>query len=224
MLEIDDTARAAHRGTAIGAFRASGLGGRDPGPGLGPRRSEAEALLRKRWDGSSRDQIGSAEPFRAYRDYFARWGRTYPVILQVESVAVKGRSLAMGDPLLEAMFIAELESGVLTACHDVGAQLGRLRLSAATGAERFVLLGGKEKPIPAGDLILGDELGIVASVLLGPDDRTRVVPATSEALFVAYGPPGGGSPRVEEHLRDLGSCLRLACPACAVGEIWIAVA
>jgi DNA/RNA-binding domain of Phe-tRNA-synthetase-like protein len=73
-------------------------------------------------------------------------------------------------------------------------------------------LGGSEKTPPEGDLIMRDAEGLVASVLLGPDSRTRMAPSTSRALFVVYSPPGIGAEELEAGLDRIEEAVALACP------------
>jgi DNA/RNA-binding domain of Phe-tRNA-synthetase-like protein len=124
----------------------------------------------------------------------------------------------MPDPLVQAMFAAELESTLLTAGHDSGSLRAPLALGVATGAESMPSLGGAEKLPPAGDLVMRDAQGIVASVLLGPDARTSIAPTTASLLFVVYAPPEIAEARLLIHLERLAALSALACPALRAGE------
>ncbi len=55
----------------------------------------------------------------AYERYYKRFDKTYHVQLQVESIVLKGKNLPDVSPLVDANFIAEIETFVLTAGHDV---------------------------------------------------------------------------------------------------------
>ena len=50
----------------------------------------------------------------AYRLYYRRFRNTYHVLLQVESIAKKGKRLPDISPLVDANFIAEVETLVLS--------------------------------------------------------------------------------------------------------------
>ena len=41
-----------------------------------------------------------------------------------------------------------------------------------------------------GDMYIRDHVGVVSSVLYGPDDRTRIVPGTRRVVFCVYAPAG----------------------------------
>jgi DNA/RNA-binding domain of Phe-tRNA-synthetase-like protein len=97
--------------------------------------------------------------------------------------------------MLESKFSAELENLLLTAGHALGAVQGLVRLEAAQGNEIYQTLSGECKILKPGDIFMADELGVISSVLYGPDRRTRLVPGTQEGLFTVYA--------VEEFLREL---------------------
>ncbi len=161
-----------------------------------------------------RAAVRAQEPVPAYRAYYKRFRKTYPVAQQVESVAVKGRRIPRRPPLVMAMFAAELKNLVLTAGHDRLALEGGVRLVSARGGESFQRLDGREQLLKAGDMFMADQAGIIADVVYGPDRRTRILPSTSEVLFVAYAPAGVGPERVLGHLRDLeGYCRLLSADA-----------
>ena len=62
---------------------------------------------------------------QAYAAYYERFNKTYHVQLQLESVALKGKSIPRVSALVEAMFMAELENLLLTAGHDLDVVQGR---------------------------------------------------------------------------------------------------
>src|SRR3972149_5587868 len=98
---------------------------------------------------------GGAEPPRAlprlqaYAAYYKRWGKTYHVQLQLESVALKGKPITRASALVSAMVASELEHLLLTAGHDLDAVAPPVTLTVAAGAEGYQLLGGRGQA-PAG--------------------------------------------------------------------------
>jgi len=62
--------------------------------------------------------IGDASIENA-RDIHTRFNKTYHIQLQLESIVLKGKSLPDVLPAVAANFIAEMETLVLTAGHDV---------------------------------------------------------------------------------------------------------
>ena len=80
----------------------------------------------------------------------------------------------MPDPLVRAMFTAELDGMLLSSGHDLSALDEPVCVDLASGPEADADLRRAEKTPPAGDLVMRDAQRIVASVLLGPDSRTAI--------------------------------------------------
>lgn len=174
-----------------------------------------EARLRERFPGETID----ADPVaRAYAQYFRRHGGRYPVVHQAKTV-LAGRSIESNSALVEAMFTAELDSLVLTSGHDLGALRFPLGVDVAVAGNAYTMLSGKDRALKAGDMIVRDAEGIIASVAYGPDDRTRLRPDTDAALFGAWCPVGISPMIVEAHLEKLAALLRQEWPASTVEPV-----
>ncbi len=171
-----------------------------------------EGRLRARFAGSDRTALRALPPLQAYAAYYKRYGKTYHVQLQLESVALKGKPITRSSALVSAMVTTELTHLLLTAGHDLGAIEPPVTLTVASGQERYRLLGGREQALQAGDMMMTDARGIISSVLYGPDERTRLHPETRGVLFAVYVPPGIAARAVAEHLDDLGTAIRLFSP------------
>jgi hypothetical protein len=217
-LGVSSEAREAYAGWRIGLLELGGLLPRGGGAALEAEVERVEAGLRASCGGIGRRDLARLEPLRPYAEHFSRSGRAYPVLLQAEAIASKGRRIEMPDPLVRAMFAAELESMLLTAGHDLGAMQGPITLGVAAGTESMPTLGGAEKRPPPGDLVMRDAEGIVASVLLGPDARTSIGPASASLLFVVYAPPEVREAGLRAHLERLAALAALACPGLSAGE------
>ena len=100
--------------------------------------------------------------------------------------------------------MAELKNLLLTAGHDLEAVRGDLGVAAATGTETYQLLDGQQHALQPGDMFIQDQVGILSSIIHGPDQRTRITPDTTHVLFTVYAPAGISEDRVREHLTDLG--------------------
>jgi DNA/RNA-binding domain of Phe-tRNA-synthetase-like protein len=137
-------------------------------------------------------------------------------------VVLKARPLASGTALVQAMFMAELESQLLTAGHDLDAMAPPLTIAAARGDERYVRLDGQPQILKANDMYMADAEGVVSSVIYGPDHRTRITAATGKVVFVTYAPEGIDDDAVRRHLATLATYVRIVSPAAeqeAVG-VW----
>ena len=77
--------------------------------------------------------------------------------------------------------MAEIDSRVLTAGHDLGSIQGTLKLDVATGGESYTLMRGTAQTPKAGDMMISDEEGIISSIIYGPDQRTQIRAGTRDA-------------------------------------------
>src|SRR3990167_5601308 len=180
---VTDAWRGAGPGAAGGGRAMRAVATPAGHPALERRVAEREAALRARFGGADRAALRALPRLQAYAAYYKRWGKTYHVQLQLESVALKGKPIARASALVSAMVASELEHLLLTAGHDLDAVAPPVTLTVAAGAERYQLLGGQEQALQAGDMTMADGRGTISSVLYGPDERTRFRPdAAIEAL------------------------------------------
>ncbi|MEW6232794.1 MAG: phenylalanine--tRNA ligase beta subunit-related protein [Chloroflexota bacterium] len=182
---------------------------------LDRHREELEDQLRTRF--ADRNALSTLKPIQAYNAYFKRYKKTYPVQLQLESVALEGKPIPRVAALVETMFMAELENLLLTAGHDLEAIQMPVRLDVAKGTEQYIRLNGQEQRLKAGDMMMADAQGVISSVIYGPDHRTRITPVTRHVFFAVYAPPGIGEQAVYQHLQDIQANVRLVAPEAQVG-------
>src|SRR3972149_5843430 len=121
MLHVSDSWQAAYPGASIGLLAMRGVNNPERHPLLQQRKAELEAELRSRYGGLDRAQLKALPALQAYGAYYRRFGKTYHLQLQLESGAWKGRPLPGAAALVEAMFMAELRSLLLTAGPGPGA-------------------------------------------------------------------------------------------------------
>jgi DNA/RNA-binding domain of Phe-tRNA-synthetase-like protein len=162
-----------------------------------------EDELRRRYAGMDRAGLRSDPVLRVYEEHYRRFDKTYHVQLQLESILVKGKAMPNGAGLVEAMFMAEIESRLLTAGHDLGAVDGNMKLDVATGNESYTLLRGTPQAPKAGDMMISDGSGIISSIVYGPDQRTQIRAETREAVFTVYAPAGIRTGAIVEHLKKI---------------------
>ena len=177
-----------------------------------------EARLRLQFPGETIE----AHPIaRAYAQYFRRYGGRYPVVHQAKTV-LTGRPIESNSALVEAMFTAELDSLILTSGHDLQTLRGPLTVDVAVAGDAYTRLSGKDQMLKAGDMVVRDAQGIIASVAHGPDARTRLQPETNAALFGAWCPVGIAPSIVEAHLARLAALIRQEWAEAAVEapELW----
>ncbi len=176
---------------------------------------EGEKATLATWLGAryaSREAIKADETLGSYAAYYKRFKKNYHVFFQVESVAVKGKPIPRVNALVEAMFMAELRHGLLTAGHDLGMVRGTVTLDCATGAENYETMSGEEKTLKAGDMYVRDEAGVLSSIIYGPDKRTQITEETREALFTTYAVDGITREAVRTQMEDIARWVRLFSP------------
>jgi DNA/RNA-binding domain of Phe-tRNA-synthetase-like protein len=210
-----------HPGACAGILAMTGVRNPETHAGLEACKEELTRQLRERFSGWDRAALGDLPALRAYGAYYKRFRKNYHVQFQLESVALKGKPIPRVAALVEAMFMAELQSLLLTAGHDLGAIRGAVRLDVADGSERCTLLNGQEQELKAGDMIMADEQGVISSVIHGPDRRTRITPATREVFFAVYAPTGIGEEAVREHLLSIRDHVGVVAPEARVVELQV---
>src|SRR5262249_5518157 len=215
-ISVADGWRAAHHGGAIGLLELSGIGAADGPARLGERKRATEALLRERYHGLTRQDIATLPVMSAYVRYYKRFGKTYHVQLQVESIVSKGKSLPDVMPLVDANFVAEVETLVLTAGHDATKLRGPISIDVSRDGDQMTQMSGALKPLLAGDMIMRDAGGVSCSIIYGQDNRSPISAQTAHALYVAYAPTGVPADAVGAQLQKIEENVRLFAPAAVV--------
>lgn len=188
------------------------------------RLSEIEHELRSRYAGFDRASLRASNPFAAYDRFYRSFGQTYHVQHQVESVALKGKSIPRRAALVEAAFAEELASGILTAMHDVDRIGETITASVATGAETVELYNGKTIQLDEGDMFMRDEMGVLTSVVRGPAAYGLVTAETTRVAVCVYAPAGIGAEAVTAHLEAIGANMRLISPAAEIALLEVVTA
>lgn len=221
MIIVADAWKTGYPGAAVGVLVMRNVANPDHHPELARRKTALENQLRSRFASYTRAALGTLPSLQPYTAYFNRYKKTYHVQLQLESVALKGKSLPRVAALVEAMFMAELKNQLLTAGHDFDAVQRPVTLDVAKGHETYILLSGQEQTLKPGDMMMADARGVISSVLYGPDGRTRITSDTRQVFFVVYAPPGVGAPAVHQHLDDIRSNVMLVSPNAEVESLTV---
>lgn len=185
-------------------------------PELEKHKLEIEEQLRSQFSGQDRAAMSGHPMLQAYNAYYRRFKKTYHVQLQLESIAWKGRSIPSVSTLVEAMFMAEMKNMLLTAGHDLDALRLPLTLDVSQGNEIYTLLRGDEQALKAGDMMISDQVGVISSILYGPDRRTQITALTRNVVFTVYAPAGIEEQIVVQHLQDIQEYVILIAPRAQV--------
>lgn len=162
--------------------------------------------------GYERKNAINSEPIRHYAAYYKKFKKTYPVLLQLESILLKNKEIPnIGIPI-EVMFLAEVNNQLLTAGHDLNQIDGDITINIASGTENYRDISGKDRQLVENDLFLSDKRGILSSVLNGPDYRTRITDTTQNALYFVYGVDGVTKQQIRNHLENIRCYLAAAIP------------
>lgn len=191
----------------------------DYSPAYDAKREALEKELRDRFSTFDRGSLLALPPIKAYDDYYRKFKKTYHVFLQLESVALKGKPIPKVPPVIGAMFMAELRNQLLTAGHDLASIQGGLQLGLSKGTERYTLLNGASQLLKPGDMFIADEVGIISSIIYGPDQRTSLKPGADSVVYTVYGVPGITEDQVYNHLEDIRDFVLAGYPESNIAQL-----
>jgi DNA/RNA-binding domain of Phe-tRNA-synthetase-like protein len=212
MLQIDPAVLKTWPGAQMGVLAMRRVDAKAPPDPASVSRAMEE--IKSLYAHLDRAALKAVHPVKAYVDYYRKFGYSYHVLGQLESVLSGKRTVDAGSGLLSAMFLSELESMILTAGHDLDALKTPLTLRLSTGEERFESISGKEATTVAGDLMVASGDSVISSILRGPDAASRITGATTGVLFTLYAPPGVEKGVVESALHKLEERIRAVSPGC----------
>jgi DNA/RNA-binding domain of Phe-tRNA-synthetase-like protein len=215
MLSISATEgwRRAHAGATIGLLELSGVGNTEQSPILESRKRELETQLRETYQDFDRKDFLAVPILAAYRRYYRQFKKTYHVLLQIESIVLRGKGLPTVSPLVDSNFLAEMETFVLTAGHDAKELYEPILIDVSSEGEMITQLSGGSKAIYAGDMIMRDAKGISCSIIYGQDNRSPISSATTQVLYVSYAPSGVSTESVNSQLQGIEENVRLFSPS-----------
>jgi DNA/RNA-binding domain of Phe-tRNA-synthetase-like protein len=200
------------KGARMGFLEARHLPALATHPKLEAERLRLELDLRGRHAGQDRGALNGLPAMAVFAAYFKAFGQTYHVLRQLESVALKGRPIASRQCAVTALFMAELQHGIVAAGHDLDRLAAPLVLGAAQGFEAIHGFDGQPRTLPKGDLHLRHGRGILSSLLRGPDRDTPIEAGTRNVLYTLYAPAGIPAGLLETQLQDLARYLRCFAP------------
>jgi len=210
--EVTPNWKSTYPGAHAGVLVMQGVTNPTLHPELERRKEILVDDLRVRFAGGDRAALEALPVIQAYSAYYKRFKKTYHVLLQLESIVFKGRTLPSVSGLVEAMFIAEVKNLLLTAGHDLDALRLPLVLDVARAEETYTLLRGEAQALKACDMRIADQEGVVSSIIYGPDQRTPIRESTTGVVFTVYAPSGIDAQAVAAHLQDIEGYVRLFAP------------
>ena len=218
VVSLTESHQASYPKAVIGILEVAGVDNTVRCPELDQHKRAVEASLRQRYEGVSRSDLVAMEVLREYVRYYKSFDKTFHVLLQLESIVSKGKQLPDVSPLVDANFMSELETLVLTAAHDGAKLRPPLRIDVSVPGDTFVQMNGTEKALPSGDIVMRDAGGISCSIIHGQDNRSAVSRQTGHVLYVAYGAPGVSQAAVAAQLQGILRYVRSCAPNCVVNQ------
>jgi DNA/RNA-binding domain of Phe-tRNA-synthetase-like protein len=216
MFTVSEAWKTAYPGAVVGILTMRDVVNPDHHPALDARKAELESQLRSRFAGQDKAALKALPTIQAYTAYYKRFKKTYHLLLQLESVAVKGKPIPRVAGLVEAMFMAELNDLLLTAGHDLEAIQMPLKLDVSDGSERFTRIDGQEQALKPGDMFIADAQAVISSIIYGTDQRTRITSETRQVFFSTYAPAGIGEQAVRRHLENIQANVKIIAPEAEV--------
>jgi len=213
-VNVTDAWKKAHPGAQMGLLEISGVDNSVPASALNQEKRIIEERLREKYADFSRDDFLALPVMAAYHRYYRKFGYTYHVLLQLESVVLKGKSLPNVSPLVDANFAAELETLILTAGHDMDQLEAPILIDVARKEDEITQMDGSRKNVPAGDMLMRDARGVACSILRGQDNRSPISKTTTHVLYVSYVPDGVTEAQVRAQLDAMEKYVRLFAPDC----------
>ena len=183
------------------------------------RKAELERQLREKYGSINRSELKEIYPLNVYAGYYKQFKKTYHVLLQLESIVYKDKSIPRVAALVEASFMAEIESLLLTAGHDLQSLEPPIVFDVANGDETYTLLSGEPKTLKAGDTYMRDARGAACSIIYGSDARTRITTHTRQVMFVVYAPPGIRTDSIQQHLAAIQEYVHMITPSAVTREL-----
>lgn len=202
-VKLSENMREEYSDIKVGILEVRSVINKRGDPRLEEEKRRLEAFIRKNYS-----DVKNLEVIKSYNRFFKKYGKTYPILYQIQSI-LNGRRLPSISAVVEAMFMAELKNMFLTAGHDLDSLKGSLETKLTKGTEKYVKINGKEQRLKAGDIVTTDAVGIISSVIYGPDHRTRVTENTRNHLFFSYFPYGEDDINIKRHFRNILENIRI---------------
>lgn len=177
-------------------------------------RRTAECIRRRSRDYDRKTKFAG----NLYVRFFKKFKKTYPLVFQYESIALKGRSFAMENPAAAVAFIAEMSTLMLSGAHDADRLEGDVTLFCPDEKIPFSGLTGAGLHTYPGDFCARDSGGIVFSLIAGADGRSAVSEKSRNVIYPVFGVPGMDCRRLRPAMEQLAFCARTLAPG-AVAEM-----
>lgn len=151
-----------------------------------------------------------------YVRFFKKFKKTYPVMLQFESIVCKGRPFPFENSVTAVPFLLEMTAQVLSGTHDADCVEGGLTLFLSDGKLPFTGLRGAETHTYPGDFCARDKGGLVFSEIAGVEIRSCARPNSRHVFYPVFGTPDMPKNVMEEATERLVSYIRILAPGAEI--------
>ena len=145
---------------------------------------------------------------KTFESFFAANSLRSPLAGQLE--AIRSRGMPGGSPLVQALLLLEMSTGLLMGAQDAGAIQGELLYDLAAEGETFRGMR-TEVQCRKDEIVLRDSEGIIAALLQGPDYRTRLRNNTKDLMFFVFSVPGISLNEVQDGAEAIRALFKEAC-------------
>lgn len=156
-------------------------------------------------DRTSREPV--IHRIQLFESFFAENGFRSPLGKQFEAIHRKG-SIG-GSPLVQALLLSEMTTGLLMGAQDAAAIKQSLLCDIAGENESFHGMRG-DIQCRKGEIVVRDAEGIIATLFQGPDHRTRLEKGTKDVVFFVFSVPGIDGHDVQEAVDFLRAIFKAA--------------
>lgn len=144
--------------------------------------------------------------------FFKKFKKTYPVMLQFESVVLKSQPFPKDNPIREVPFLLEMTTLALSGTHDIAQVQGEITLCSSTDRTTFMGLAEREIYTYPGDVCGRDEGGVIFSSIAGGDLRTRATPDSRHVFYPVFGTPDMPQNDIQKALETLEGYVKTLAP------------
>lgn len=174
------------------------------------------SACRSRFPNYDRKAVFGENP---YFRFFRKFKKTYPVMLQAESVLFKGRPFSADNPVAAIPFLLELCTFVLSGTHDVDRMDGPLTLFTPDTKLPFTGLRGEEVHTYPNDICGRDDSGIILSMIAGADARTCAQQDSRHVFYPVFGTSDTPPALLQSALDQLRSYIQVLTPDADIDTI-----
>jgi DNA/RNA-binding domain of Phe-tRNA-synthetase-like protein len=121
-----------------------------------------------------------------------------------------GKTIKPVNSIVDAVMISEMRHALLLGVHDLERVVGDITVDVARDGETFTGIGDRNVVTRANEVVLRDDQGIWASYTQGPDSRTVIGPATTDAVVIGFFTPESILEEMTDGIGDAVGILTLA--------------